>query len=85
MSRVARMLFILAVALVAVIIIVLAYVIVGGLVFGITTSSFDPEQGPSWPMHVVVWSFLGIIIAAPVGALLSWLSRNRDNRATPGS
>ena len=79
MARVAKMLYILAIALVAVIVIVLAYVVLGGLVFGITTSSFDPEQGPSWPMHVVVWSFLGVIIATFIGALLSWFSRSRND------
>lgn len=81
MARVARMLFILAAALVAVIVIVLAYILLGGLVFGITTSSFDPEQGPSWPMHVVVWSFLGVIVTTFIGALLSWFSRSRNDSA----
>lgn len=83
LGRVATAILVVAVLLIAVVVAVLAYVIVGGLVFGVTTSSLDPAQGPSWPVHLVVWSFLGSIAATIGGALLAWLSRRGKSESSP--
>ncbi|UVJ39310.1 alkaline shock response membrane anchor protein AmaP [Arthrobacter sp. CJ23] len=64
MSKTSKWLILLSIVSLATMFLVLAYVWIGSQVFGINTSRLDPAQGPSWPMHVVVWSLgVGIILA----------------------
>lgn len=81
MSKTPKVLFLLSATCLATMFLVLAYIWIGAKDFGINTSRLDPAQGPSWPMHVVVWSLLGGIASAVAGIALALVQDRRSRRA----
>ena len=81
MSKASKVLFTVAGVLGAIMLLVIAYIWIGSQVLGINTSRLDPSQGPSWPMEVAVWSFVGAVIAAAAGIILSVASRRASTKS----
>ena len=77
MSKATKLLFIVAVVLGATAVLVVAYIWIGSQVFGLNTSRLDPEQGPSWPMGVIVLSMSGSLFALTGGIVLAVISAHR--------
>jgi|GEM_PF-5569153 len=63
MVRLTKAMFMMAAALVLVMVGVVGYVWIGYEVFGLNTSRLDPAQGPSWPMVVTIYSGGGACFA----------------------
>lgn len=82
MYKAQKPLFIVAVVLGATAVLVVNYIWIGSAVFGLNTSRLDPEQGPSWPMHVVVLSMSGALFALTAGIVLAVVSAHRTPHST---